>query len=78
MPGRVQGKVVLVTGSARGLGAACATVLAREGARVVVTDILDEDGGAGRADATRRAGHQRNFALHSTGHGAPPGAMYST
>ncbi|MBM3946766.1 MAG: glucose 1-dehydrogenase [SAR202 cluster bacterium] len=44
MPGRVQGKVALVTGSARGLGAACATVLAREGARVVVTDILDEDG----------------------------------
>ena len=44
MPGRVQGKVVLVTGSARGLGAAGATVLAREGARIVVTDILDDDG----------------------------------
>lgn len=44
MPGRVQGKVAIVTGAARGLGAACATVLAREGARVLVTDILDEDG----------------------------------
>ncbi|MSQ12779.1 MAG: glucose 1-dehydrogenase [Dehalococcoidia bacterium] len=44
MPGRVQGKVALITGSARGLGAACATVLAREGAKVVVTDILDDDG----------------------------------
>jgi len=44
MPGRVQGKVALVTGSARGIGAACAAVLAREGAKVVVTDILDDDG----------------------------------
>jgi cyclopentanol dehydrogenase len=40
----VQGKVALITGSARGLGAGCATVLAREGAKVVVTDILDDDG----------------------------------
>ncbi|NBD13750.1 MULTISPECIES: glucose 1-dehydrogenase [Corallococcus] len=35
---RVEGKVALVTGGAGGLGAASARMLAREGARVVVTD----------------------------------------
>jgi 3alpha(or 20beta)-hydroxysteroid dehydrogenase len=36
------GKVALVTGGARGLGAASASALARDGASVVVADILDE------------------------------------
>jgi 3(or 17)beta-hydroxysteroid dehydrogenase len=38
MAGRVEGKVALVTGAASGLGKAAARMLAREGARVVVTD----------------------------------------
>lgn len=38
MAGRVEGKVALVTGAASGLGKAAALMLAREGARVVVTD----------------------------------------
>jgi 3(or 17)beta-hydroxysteroid dehydrogenase len=38
MAGRVEGKVALVTGAASGLGKAAAEMLAREGARVVVTD----------------------------------------
>jgi NAD(P)-dependent dehydrogenase (short-subunit alcohol dehydrogenase family) len=42
--GRVQDKVALVTGGAMGLGAAAAMLLAREGARVVVTDIKDSEG----------------------------------
>ncbi|MCH8862092.1 MAG: glucose 1-dehydrogenase [Proteobacteria bacterium] len=37
--GRVAGKVALVTGAASGLGRAIALMLAREGARLVVTDI---------------------------------------
>lgn len=37
--GRVAGKVALVTGAASGLGKATAEMLAREGARVAVTDI---------------------------------------
>lgn len=46
--GRVAGKVALVTGAARGQGAAHARLLAEEGARVLLGDILDE---AGRATA---------------------------
>jgi 3alpha(or 20beta)-hydroxysteroid dehydrogenase len=41
MAGRVEGKVVIVTGGARGQGEAEARLLASEGAKVVVTDVLD-------------------------------------
>lgn len=44
--GRVDNKVVLITGAASGLGAEDARVLAREGARVVLTDIQDTLGQA--------------------------------
>ena len=46
--GRVEGKVVVVTGAARGQGAAEANALAREGATVIATDIAD---GAPELDA---------------------------
>jgi NAD(P)-dependent dehydrogenase (short-subunit alcohol dehydrogenase family) len=38
-PFRVDGKVALVTGAARGIGACSARMLAEAGAKVVVTDI---------------------------------------
>jgi NAD(P)-dependent dehydrogenase (short-subunit alcohol dehydrogenase family) len=41
---RVKDKVALVTGGAMGIGRACAMTLAREGARVVVTDVQDAEG----------------------------------
>lgn len=44
MTGRLAGKVALITGSARGMGAAEAALFAREGASVVVSDVLDEQG----------------------------------
>ena len=44
--GQVEGKVAIVTGGASGIGAACAATLAREGAKVVVTDLDDSRGEA--------------------------------
>ncbi|MET9232053.1 glucose 1-dehydrogenase [Lentzea sp. NPDC003310] len=41
---RLDGKVALITGSARGQGAAAARRFVAEGARVVVTDVLDDQG----------------------------------
>jgi NAD(P)-dependent dehydrogenase (short-subunit alcohol dehydrogenase family) len=39
--GELTGRIALVTGAARGIGAACARALAAKGARVVCTDVLD-------------------------------------
>lgn len=44
--GRVDGKVALISGGARGMGAAHARLLVGEGASVVIGDILDDDGRA--------------------------------
>jgi 3alpha(or 20beta)-hydroxysteroid dehydrogenase len=44
--GRLENKVAIVTGGARGMGAATARLFAREGATVVVADMLEEDGRA--------------------------------
>jgi len=42
--GRVENKVAIVTGGASGIGRATCLLLAREGAKVAVTDILDSAG----------------------------------
>jgi NAD(P)-dependent dehydrogenase (short-subunit alcohol dehydrogenase family) len=44
MAGKLSGRVALVTGGARGIGAASAKALAAAGAAVLITDVLDEDG----------------------------------
>ncbi|ORB88090.1 glucose 1-dehydrogenase [Mycobacterium persicum] len=44
--GRVDNKVALISGGARGMGASHARLLVAEGARVVIGDILDDDGRA--------------------------------
>lgn len=44
--GRLDGKVAIITGAARGQGAAEARAFAAEGARVVLTDVLTDDGAA--------------------------------
>ncbi len=42
--GELDGRVALVTGGARGQGASEARLFAREGATVVISDVLDEQG----------------------------------
>ena len=42
---RVENKTVIVTGGSLGIGKAACVLLAKEGARVAVTDILDTEGG---------------------------------
>lgn len=61
--GRLSGKAVLVSGAARGMGAAQVELFAREGARVVAGDVLAEEA-ADRAEALRAEGHDvRSIAL---------------
>ena len=44
--GRVDGKVALISGGARNIGGASARLLVAEGAKVVIGDLLDDEGAA--------------------------------
>lgn len=60
MSQKLKGRVALVTGGARGIGAASARALAAAGAAVLITDVLDEDGqktAASIAETGARAGY---------------------
>jgi NAD(P)-dependent dehydrogenase (short-subunit alcohol dehydrogenase family) len=82
--GRLQDKIVVITGAARGLGRACALLFADEGARLILTDIdaknvedtaqlVRKEGGqamALRADVSKLADHHRTVhaAVSEYGH----------
>ncbi|RDD62040.1 glucose 1-dehydrogenase [Ferruginivarius sediminum] len=61
--GRVEGKVAIVTGGAVGLGEAMCRMLAKEGAKVVVTDIKGKEGQA-VAHAIVKAGGEAIYLEH--------------
>lgn len=60
---RLQDKVAIVTGAAAGIGRATAVMFAREGARVVLTDI-DVEGGEATTDDVCKAGGDAIFLRH--------------
>ena len=53
---RLEGKIALISGGARGIGAATARLMAREGATVVIGDILQKDGMATEAEVSQAGG----------------------
>lgn len=56
----LDGEVAIVTGGARGIGRASAEGLAKAGARVVLTDVIDDEGEAWAAEL-RQAGHEVEY-----------------
>lgn len=57
---KLDGKVAIVTGAARGQGAATARLMAHRGALVVLTDLLDKEGEA----VAREIGGEAKFKMH--------------
>jgi 3(or 17)beta-hydroxysteroid dehydrogenase len=53
---RLEGKVALITGAASGMGTSMARIFAGEGARVMVADMLEDEGRGVVADITRANG----------------------
>jgi len=60
MSNRLTGKVVIVTGAAQGIGLGCATLVASEGAALVLGDLQDERGESA-ASQIRTAGGKAHF-----------------
>ena len=56
---RLQNKVAIITGGARGIGRSAAEIFTREGATVIIWDMLDE--GEETAQALRDQGHRATF-----------------
>jgi NAD(P)-dependent dehydrogenase (short-subunit alcohol dehydrogenase family) len=63
---RLAGKVALISGGARGMGAAEARMFAREGAQVVLGDVLDDEGRAVEAEIAAKGGQAAYVRLDVT------------
>ncbi|MGF7216047.1 3-oxoacyl-[acyl-carrier protein] reductase [Spirosoma lacussanchae] len=61
---RLQNKVAIITGAARGIGQGAAEVFCREGATVIIWDLLDE--GEATAQTLRDQGYRCDFMKVST------------
>ena len=53
---RLEGKVAMISGGARGMGASEAKLFAQEGARVVIGDVLEEEGRKTEAEINETGG----------------------
>jgi len=65
--GRVSGKTVIVTGAARGMGAATARLFVAEGAQVILTDVLETEGRALAAELGAHASFMRHDVSNEAG-----------
>ena len=74
MPGFMDKKVALITGGAAGIGRAAALLFAKEGARVMVTDV-EADGAGQTAAMIREAGGDASFLKTDVGEPDQVGAM---
>ena len=63
-PGRLYGKVALITGAANGLGGVAAVLFAAEGARIVIGDVAD---GTEAVEAIQSQGGEASFVVLDVG-----------
>jgi len=70
--------VALVTGAASGMGESTAVIFAREGARVVVADVLDDAGGRVASSIAAASGQARFVPLDVTSEAAWEKAIATT
>ena len=63
---RLAGKVAIVTGGASGMGKSEATIFAREGAKVMVADLMDSEGQKAVSEITDSGGQARFIRLDVT------------
>jgi NAD(P)-dependent dehydrogenase (short-subunit alcohol dehydrogenase family) len=61
---RLKNKVAIISGAARGQGAAEAKMFTDEGAKVVIGDVLDRESQALASEINKKAGSRVSFALH--------------
>ena len=63
---RLEGKVALISGGARGMGAEEAKLFAREGAKVVIGDLLESEGRKTQAEISQAGGEAHFVRLDVT------------
>ena len=61
---RLKGKIALISGGARGQGAAEARIFVREGAKVVIGDVLDRESAALAEEINKQAASKAALAVH--------------
>ena len=76
--GKLDGKVALISGGARGQGAAEARLFAQEGAKVVITDILDAQGQQVEAEINELGGDALYIHLDVTSESDWQNAVHAT
>ena len=75
---RVAGKVAIVSGAANGIGKATAQLLAKEGAKVVIGDLKEEDGQKAVAEIKEAGGEATFVKLNVTDEAAWKAAIEQT